>query len=109
MRPCGQAGCPKLSADGYCDDHKRKPFRSRFGNKDLSSHQRGYGADWRRLREVVLSEEPACRMCKLRAAVICDHIKNKAIGGTDERTNLQGLCKGCHDAKTDRESRMSYR
>ena len=109
LRPCNHSGCPTLSDSGYCDAHKRHAFRSRFANKELSSHQRGYGAAWRRLREVVLSEEPVCRICGERASVICDHITPKAEGGTDDRGNLEGVCRPCSDAKTAREAQRGVR
>lgn len=39
-----------------------------------------------------------CRRCGAPSTV-CDHIVPKPHG-TDERSNLQGLCKTCHDKKT---------
>ncbi len=38
-----------------------------------------------------------------RPTVEVDHIIPKALGGTDERSNLQGLCRSHHSAKTMRE------
>ncbi|HCL5939948.1 TPA: HNH endonuclease [Citrobacter freundii] len=32
-----------------------------------------------------------------------DHIKPKAHGGTDDLSNLESICSGCHKAKTARE------
>ncbi len=70
-----------------------------------SSHARGYGAQWRRLRELVLSRDAwLCQPC-LRAGRIClgaevDHILSKSNGGTDDMGNLQSICKPCHEAKT---------
>ena len=32
-----------------------------------------------------------------------DHVIPKAEGGTDDETNLQTLCKTCHNVKTDQE------
>jgi 5-methylcytosine-specific restriction protein A len=34
-----------------------------------------------------------------------DHIINKQSGGTDDESNLQAICKPCHDQKTQREAR----
>lgn len=72
-----------------------------------SSNARGYGYHWRKLRAVVLAEEPLCRACLARGrttpAEHVDHITPKAEGGTDERTNLQALCRGCHSRKTATE------
>ena len=62
---------------------------------------RGYDRRWRKLRLLVLSDEPLCRMCReigrTRLATVVDHIRPKRDGGTDERDNLQPLCKPCHD------------
>jgi len=57
------------------------------------------------LRKMVLAEEPLCREClkenKLTPATEMDHIDGNAWNL--ERGNLQGLCKGCHTRKTNRE------
>lgn len=79
----------------------RKPWH--HGGK--SRHDRGYGTAWDKLRAQVLNEEPMCRVCLgersiVTAATQVDHIKPKAKGGTDTRTNLQALCKPCHDRKS---------
>ena len=74
-----------------------------------SAHSRGYGAAWRRLREVVLQHEPLCRHCmhrgRLTPASEVDHITPLRDGGTNERDNLQPLCGSCHDDKTARDVR----
>lgn len=69
------------------------------------------GRAWRRLRDQVLEEEPFCRRCTERGTVthasrstICDHVKPLAEGGTDERSNIAGMCVPCHDEKTAEES-----
>lgn len=33
-----------------------------------------------------------------------DHIKPVSVGGTNDRENLQALCKKCHETKSDVES-----
>ena len=60
------------------------------------------GPGWRRIREQVLSEEPTCRVCGEPSTVV-DHIVPLYRSGRTERSNLQGLCKRCHDAKTSEE------
>ena len=75
-----------------------------------SSAARGYGADWRRLRERVLAEEPLCRACaaagRTSAADQVDHIR-PFRGLLDplrlDRGNLQPLCAACHTRKTARQ------
>ena len=57
-----------------------------------------------RAREEVLSEQPLCVLCRAEGrtveAVEVDHIIPIKHGGTDDRQNLRGLCRPCHDAVT---------
>lgn len=60
-------------------------------------------ARWKRLREQQLMAEPLCRFCleveEVTAADTVDHIKAHK-GGVElffEPSNLQSLCKSCHD------------
>ena len=71
----------------------------------VSRHDRGYGSDWIKLRQVVLGrDDHLCQAClakgRVTAANQVDHIVPKAKQGTDDLDNLQSLCKPCHDAKT---------
>jgi len=66
---------------------------------------------WQRLRGAQLRDQPLCRYCKEMgltvAATIVDHIKphrgdrNLAF----DQTNLQSLCKPCHDMHADAKDR----
>jgi 5-methylcytosine-specific restriction protein A len=71
-------------------------------------HERGYGAEWDRLRKAILERD--CGVCQA-----CGHLGNevdhktpKALGGTDDPSNLQTLCTDCHKTKTARESRDAW-
>lgn len=70
-------------------------------------HARGYGTRWDAIAAQVKHEEPLCRPCKARAKISAttqvDHIVPKAKGGTDDRSNLQGICDDCHALKTAHE------
>ncbi|WP_318591161.1 HNH endonuclease, partial [Enterobacter kobei] len=48
-----------------------------------------------------------CQEClrngRYTPAETVDHIKPKAHGGTDDLSNLESICRGCHKAKTARE------
>lgn len=61
-----------------------------------------YNERWRRIRLSKLQSEPLCRMCLSAGmtvpATVVDHIKPIEDGGTHEESNLQPLCKRCHDA-----------
>lgn len=66
--------------------------------------ERGYGADWRRLRRWVLSRSPLCQHCKdspagtITLAVDLHHIQS--VKSCPERrldpSNLISLCRSCH-------------
>lgn len=80
--------------------HRPKRAPARDGRP--SAARRGYDSDWRKLRLVVLDEEPVCRSCGREASEHVDHIVALAKGGTNDRSNLQGLCQRCHSIKTAR-------
>lgn len=81
----------------------RKPWAPTPGQIDRRKRGRGGQRD----RAQVLDEEPLCRVCLAAgvtsASVVVDHIKRLADGGSDERSNKQGLCKPCHDDKSAAE------
>jgi len=74
----------------------KKKFRA-------SSHERGYGATWRKLRLLILHREPICRLCGKKPSIDVDHILPKKRGGKDVEENLQALCHSCHSKKTQAE------
>lgn len=69
------------------------------------------GRKLQRIRNAVLSREPLCRACyakgRYTAATELDHIIPLHAGGTNDASNLQPLCRECHQAKTVRD--MGYR
>jgi 5-methylcytosine-specific restriction protein A len=88
---------PSLKRPGA---QERKPWQrtSTFVDK------RKRGRAGQRDRAQVLAEEPLCRACleagRTTASTRVDHIKPLSEGGTDERSNKQGLCIPCHDKKS---------
>ncbi|WP_238473899.1 HNH endonuclease [Altericroceibacterium spongiae] len=63
------------------------------------------------MRERVLVEEPLCRECqahgRVSATEIADHIIPLSEGGCGERSNYQGLCRDCSNAKTAKEAQRA--
>jgi 5-methylcytosine-specific restriction endonuclease McrA len=71
-----------------------------------TTNERGYDADWERLRDLHKFNEPLCRHCLAKGLVVpmdeVDHIIDIAVR-PDLRlddANLQSLCKSCHSRKT---------
>ena len=66
-----------------------------------------------RQREQVRREEPLCRICLAQghtsATTQVDHIRSLASGGSNDRSNLQGLCTDCHDVKSKAERAQARR
>lgn len=99
-RPCGSPRCPEFRP---CPRHGRRPWE----HDRPSASARGYGTEWRRRRAVVLREEPTCGYCGRAPSTTVDHVVPKTRGGTDDRENLRGACKRCHDTKSAREGQAS--
>jgi len=58
-----------------------------------------------RQRKKVLAEESTCRACGAPSEEV-DHIMPIYMGGSSERSNLQGLCRRCHAGKTAALNRL---
>jgi len=92
-----------------------KPAEPWATSKGKSRQQRGYGRAHDAMRKTVLIEEPYCAECirtgvaPPRRTVIADHIRPKAEGGSDDRSNYQGLCASHSKAKTAKESARARR
>ncbi|WP_408629878.1 HNH endonuclease [Amycolatopsis aidingensis] len=59
-------------------------------------------------RARILQRDPTCQTCGLRPSVIADHITPVAEGGSDDESNGQGLCRPCHDTKTQAERQRGH-
>lgn len=62
---------------------------------------------WKRIRARILQRDPICVLCGVRPSSRADHIKPK----TDDHrpSQLQGVCKECHDQKSSAEGNAAQR
>ena len=98
--PCRHHGCPALvEGGGYCDDHKQDRWAN---DRRDSANERGYTAAWRRVRAQVLREEPLCRRCKAKDILIPAIDVHHRDGNVKniKRSNLEPLCRSCHNRET---------
>lgn len=73
-------------------------------------------ARWRRTRELQLTTEPLCRMCKaagrITAATVCDHIDPKTKATNFFAGPFQSLCDAapwrCHSSTKQSEEALGY-
>ena len=101
MRPrraCNAAGCPKLTSDRYCQEHKRQEQR-RYDSRRGSSSERGYDTTWQRLRAAYLRSHPLCNRCPGVVPAIVVHHKQPISDGGErlDTENLEALCETCHN------------
>ena len=106
--PCSVKDCPNLAQPGerFCEYHKKIWNRKYNRIKKREGINRAYwsSARWRKIRKKFLQEHPYCCKCGAKATEV-DHIIPISKGGTDDKNNLQALCKSCHSRKTAKEGR----
>lgn len=68
----------------------------------VNNKQTPYDSRWQRIRAQTLQGEPLCRLCltagRTIPATVVDHITPISDGGTHVASNLQPLCKHCHNS-----------
>lgn len=97
---------PRFRAPG---SFERTPWCRAPGTTD----KRKRGRAGQRERAQVVAEEPLCAECLRQGrespTEVVDHIIPLGEGGSDTRTNKQGLCHPCHDAKSKGERLAAQR
>jgi len=81
----------------------------RLSDAPVQVRERLRGRPWARKREGILLRDPLCVKHLAAgvtiASVEVDHIVPIEQGGSDDDSNLQGLCHDCHAEKTADEQR----
>lgn len=106
-KPCAEPACKELAEQGaaFCKKHSKQNYRVEAARvqRENAPWKKWYClAGWKSLRNIILSRDYMCQICKERISTVCDHIKphrgnwNMFI----DPANLQGLCEPCHDRKT---------
>jgi len=99
-RPCSYPGCPRLTEERYCEEHKKLASKQyeRYSRDPVA--KRRYGREWQKIRARFLAAHPLCEQCKkegrLTKATEVHHILPLDHGGTHDESNLMALCKPCH-------------
>ncbi|MFV0441909.1 MAG: HNH endonuclease [Lachnospirales bacterium] len=99
-RPCSHQGCPNLTDNRYCVEHKKQENK-RYEKYDRNPviHRR-YGKVWKRIRDSYIRGNPLCEECsKAERYTRASEVHHKiplSQGGTHDRDNLMSLCKSCH-------------
>lgn len=105
-RPCRTCGVLTTNRNCRCDAHQASGWQKHQAG--LSRQQRGYGSSWEKRRLRILNRDSwLCQEC-LRIGIVTpasavDHKLAKANGGTDDDSNLEGICTACHAQKTAKE------
>ncbi|WP_141434394.1 HNH endonuclease [Bacillus sp. 03113] len=104
LKPCNNHGCPNLTRERYCEDHKQLYYK--YDQNRGTSAQRGYGARWRKYSQWFRKKNPICVSCRSAPSAHTDHIT--AVSGPNDPlfwdpTNHQALCHSCHSRKTVKE------
>lgn len=103
-KPCRHPRCPELVAGAWCKVHEPEDW-NKFGAAGRATpRERGFPRNWRRIRAVVLADDPECQVCHAAPSTEVDHIIPRSQGGTSDRENLQGICPRCHATKTQAEA-----
>ncbi|HEY7767367.1 HNH endonuclease signature motif containing protein [Longimicrobium sp.] len=107
MRTCNTPGCPALTREPYCPDHRKEVQRR--GDTKTDEERRFYGsARWQKTRARHRRLHPLCAECErqgyVKAGDMVDHIVPMREGGDPwDPVNHETLCNTHHQVKRARE------
>ncbi|MFV8280606.1 HNH endonuclease [Christiangramia marina] len=97
---------PRIIKPSWVPVHKREAFQNL--NKD--KNRKVYNSrKWRAFSKNYKERNPLCIKCKekgiIKASAVTDHIQRVNVGGDIyDESNLQPLCKSCHNSKSGKEA-----
>ena len=106
-KPCRYPGCPNLTDESYCPEHKRL-VAARYNRYERTPEMKHrYNGAWPAIRRSYIKAHPLCEVCRREGryteAREVHHIIPLADGGTHDANNLMALCKPCHSRITATE------
>jgi 5-methylcytosine-specific restriction protein A len=110
FKPCGARGCQALTRDpsGRCPAHPKEAWTKR-----PEAPKRITGRRLQAMRAELFERAPRCAECERRGRLTLaterDHIVPVNEGGTDDPSNIQGLCGPCHETKSKAERQRAAR
>jgi len=115
LRPCNKPGCPNLTRNGYCEQHKTaKADNNRYYdkyNRNKKHDQFYHSSSWIKCRDYIkIRDNGLCKHClnekRITVGVLVDHIVPLSIDWSKrlDEDNLQLLCQSCHNAKTNEDT-----
>ena len=100
-KPCAYPDCPNLTDTRYCPQHHK------LMNRHYNKYQRGSGSNqrystaWRRISAAYRKANPLCELCETKGQLVpATFVHHKVAvkdGGSDDESNLQSLCRACHE------------
>ena len=96
MRIC--IDCRKVCEKSPCNKCRSKRNQLRDAKRGTTT-ERGYGAEYQRLRKELLADNPPCYWCG-KPATTADHAIPLALGGANIKTNLVPSCGKCNFGRT---------
>ncbi len=105
LSTCVVKGCPTLTRDSKCPEHRREADRKRG-----TASERGYGYEWRKIRKAYLERHPICqdREGCIAPATDVDHIDGEGPFGDNSDENLRALCHSHHSRRTARDQKGGW-
>lgn len=86
------------------------PERQAFKNLNKEKNKQTYNSTrWRKFSKAYKERYPLCVKCKEKGIIskteVTDHIERVNLGGDIyNESNLQPLCKSCHNSKSGKEA-----
>ncbi len=108
-KPCTFPCCGKINCTVHAPDWRKKEGQRLTDARRGSAAERGYGTEWRRLRDTFIASHPICadpfqiHQGRPSPAGVVDHLKPHKGPGDPlllDWKNLESLCAGCHNKKT---------